>query len=114
MADSRISLRVRTVFEDPLTEAYVSSVSGFEIANKVRLGKLDLGPHAPTDLPALLTGLGYHSLPLSLIHAHSAGRYLAMHRDPFDRMLAAQSQLERMPLVTADPAFAVFPVETLW
>ncbi|WP_310460564.1 PIN domain-containing protein [Sphaerotilus sp.] len=47
-------------------------------------------------------------------HALRAGSMTATHRDPFDRMLAAQSELEAMPLVTRDPAFAEFRTATLW
>jgi PIN domain nuclease of toxin-antitoxin system len=53
-------------------------------------------------------------LAVSHLHALRAGSWLVEHRDPFDRMLAAQSELEGMPLITRDPAFALFGVETLW
>ena len=57
---------------------------------------------------------GFRHLPVSHLHALRAGSWPVEHRDPFERMLAAQSELERMPLVTRDPAFALFGVETLW
>ena len=114
MADRQISPRVRAVLSDPQTEAYISAISGFEISNKVRLGQLSFGSVSLNSLPTRLTSLGYHALPLSLAHADAAGCYPAAHRDPFDRMLAAQSQLERMPLITIDPAFAAFQIETIW
>jgi len=55
-----------------------------------------------------------HHLPISHLHALRAGAYDVPHRDPFDRMLAAQSTLERMPLIARDPAFPLFGIETLW
>jgi len=113
-ADRQISPCVRAVLSDPQTEAYISAVSGFEIASKARLRKLSFGSVSLTGLPTRLTWLGYHALPLSLAHADAAGCYPAAHRDPFDRMLAAQAEIERMPLITIDPAFAAFPIETIW
>jgi len=53
-------------------------------------------------------------LPITLPHALLAGRFSVPHRDPFDRMLAAQSQLEGLPLVTSDAAFSQFDIEVLW
>jgi PIN domain nuclease of toxin-antitoxin system len=53
-------------------------------------------------------------LPLSLEHARQAGALLNQHRDPFDRMLAAQADIEDIPLVTANPAFRHFKVQVLW
>jgi PIN domain nuclease of toxin-antitoxin system len=51
---------------------------------------------------------------VTLVHALHAGSYALAHRDPFDRLLAAQAELEGLTLVTRDPAFAEFPCETLW
>jgi PIN domain nuclease of toxin-antitoxin system len=61
----------------------------------------------------LIEADGFHLLSISPAHALRAGSLTAMHRDPFDRMLAAQSELEVMPLVTRDPAFAEFRTATL-
>jgi PIN domain nuclease of toxin-antitoxin system len=53
-------------------------------------------------------------LPITLDHALAAGSLPGLHRDPFDRMLIAQSQLEAIPIVTLDPAFSEFPIDTIW
>ena len=53
-------------------------------------------------------------MPVTLDQALHAGSYTMSHRDPFDRMLAAQAEMESLILVTRDPAFADFPVKTLW
>lgn len=57
---------------------------------------------------------GFEHLPVTYGHALKAGSFPTLHRDPFDRMLAAQSELEGLPLVTRDPAFAAFGTRTLW
>ncbi|CAN5320303.1 hypothetical protein BH20GEM2_BH20GEM2_19260 [soil metagenome] len=53
-------------------------------------------------------------LPITLDHALAAGSLPGLHRDPFDRMLIAQSQLEGVPVVTLDPAFSQYSIETMW
>ena len=67
-----------------------------------------------TDLPGLLQADGFEALPISLAHGLRAGGYCQPHRDPFDRMLAAQAELERLVLLTADTHLSSFPCQTLW
>jgi len=62
----------------------------------------------------LVAADGFQHLAVDHRHALRAGGYTPEHRDPFDRMLAAQSELEQMPLVTRDPAFTLFGTRTLW
>jgi PIN domain nuclease of toxin-antitoxin system len=87
----------------------VSAVSGFEIATKQALGKLE----APDDLTEQVEQSGFAQLPLSLAHGVAAGKLPLHHRDPFDRLLIAQAQLEGLTLVTADHAMAMYDVPTL-
>lgn len=111
--DRRMSNAARSAIErDP--QVYVSPVSAFEIANKHRLGKWPQIEVLARDFVSAIDGYQWLKLPLSLEHAHLAGRFPADHHDPFDRMLAAQSQAEDIPLVTADPAFRAFGTRTLW
>lgn len=63
---------------------------------------------------ATMIDSSFSSLPVIDSHALAAGAYTAAHRDPFDRMLAAQAEIEDLTLVTLDPAFAAFPCRTLW
>lgn len=111
--DKRMSSKARKAIE---TEAavYVSAVTAWEIANKFRLGKWpEVARLAQTFIPTL-DQFDWMPLPLTLEHAHLAGSLRGDHRDPFDRMLAAQSQIEDVPLVTADPVFKTFGTRTLW
>ncbi len=112
--DRRLSGRARQVMEDGTNEILVSSASGWEIMTKHRLGKLPHAGEAVKDLRGALRRAGFESLPISLEHAIEAGRLPSPHRDPFDRMLAAQSRLDAVPLITDDRAFASFSVSTLW
>lgn len=83
----------------------VSAVSFFEIAQKVRLGKwLEMAAHA-TSLPDLLVEQGGVALPLDPTIALSAGLLDWLHRDPFDRLLAATARHHNMPIISADGVF---------
>ena len=112
--DPRLSSGARLRIADSANEILVSAACAWEIATKQRLGKLEGVPGATRRFAELLAADGF--LPLSINHAHAlrAGSFAADHRDPFDRMLAAQSEIEEVPLVTCDPAFGEFGIETVW
>jgi PIN domain nuclease of toxin-antitoxin system len=112
--DRRLSGRARQVLEDGANEILVSSASGWEIMTKHRLGKLPQAGDAVRDLRRAVQRAGFEPLSISLDHAIEAGRLPSPHRDPFDRMLAAQSRLEKIPLITDDKIFATLSVSTLW
>ena len=88
--------------------------SGWEPATKVRLGKLPGAEGLPQDLPSLLQQQGFQPLAVQLHHGVHAGGYRQAHRDPVDRLLAAQAELEGLHLVSLDPALATFPCRLLW
>lgn len=92
------------------TTVLVSTASLWEIAIKASVGKLD----APDDLPERVQELGFELLPVSAEHAWRVRALPLHHRDPFDRLLIAQAQIERLPVVTADPAFRDYDVEVVW
>lgn len=112
--DRRLSRRARKVIADANTAVYVSAASGWEMATKVRIGKLRDPSNAIPRLSAILVERGMIELPVSMQHACEAGALAGEHRDPFDRMLIAQSRIEELPVVTADPVFEAFEVPVLW
>lgn len=99
---------------DETNDILVSAASAWEIATKDRIGKLGELPQAAPRFAELVAADGFHHLPIDYLHALRAGGYGAAHRDPFDRILAAQSEIESLPLITRDPGFAVFSIATLW
>jgi PIN domain nuclease of toxin-antitoxin system len=105
----RLSPAASTLLENPETEVLVSAVSAWEIATKYRLGKLPGAERIVKGYLAHLATLGARELPVISAHALAAGLFVVEHRDPFDRMLAAQAIAEGVPLVTADPLMALFP-----
>lgn len=95
-------------------EIFVSAATGWEIATKTRLGKLSIPEEITTAFFVVLQEQGFRPLPIRLNHALRAGGYPHQHRDPFDRMLAAQAELEGLTLLTNDPELRAFPCEVLW
>lgn len=108
--DSRLGPGPTAAIEAEDSEVLVSTASLWEIAIKAALGKLD----APDDLPERVPALGFQMLPVSVDHAWHVRALPLHHGDPFDRLLIAQAQIERLPIVTADPAFAAYDVEVVW
>lgn len=105
----RLSAATAVLLRDRANELIVSAATAWEIATKHRIGKL---PGAAGLLLAYsdnLRRLGATELPMTSRHALAAGQLDWDHRDPFDRMLAAQSVIEGLTLVTADPAFSAIP-----
>lgn len=114
MQPERLSPKVRRLLETAATEVLVSAASAWEIATKFRLGKLPGAKSAVADYGDVVRRLGAQPLSITTAHALAAGSYPQLHRDPFDRILAAQAQIEGLPLVSKDRALRVFDVELLW
>ena len=99
----------RSAIVDPRNDVFVSSVSVWEISIKRSLGKLK----APEDLLSTIEASGLRELPVTFVHADHAGGLPPHHRDPFDRMLVAQAQVEGLTIVTHDSVIAKYGVRTL-
>ena len=113
-ADPSLSSRARRLIEDGSNEILVSAASAWEIATKVRLGKLPTGEQLVSDFEYFLNQLGFDALPILLSHAIRAGALTGDHRDPFDRMLISQAQAEDLPIVSNDRIFDVYHVRRIW
>jgi len=110
----RLSPAAHGAIADSTARVLVSAASGWEIATKVRLGKLPAAAPLLEELPAVLAAQGFELLPIELRHGLRAGSYGLAHRDPFDRLLAAQAELETLTLLSVDPALKAFPCNLLW
>jgi PIN domain nuclease of toxin-antitoxin system len=113
-ATPRLSEKAHGLIADPGNAVLVSSASAWEIATKHRLGKLDSAKVLVQDISGWLERAGFRALPFTVAHAQRAGAWPHPHRDPFDRMLAAQSAIEDLPLVTSDKTFDSFGIRVLW
>jgi PIN domain nuclease of toxin-antitoxin system len=99
---------------DADNEVHFSTASAYEIFQKVRLGRLQIPPALQTDLPAVVIEEGWKLLPLTVKEACAAAHLVHDHRDPFDRMLAAQTRLGGFTLVSVDPFFGDLGIEVIW
>jgi PIN domain nuclease of toxin-antitoxin system len=90
-------------------QVYVSAVTGWEIATKAALGRLQTS----RSVTEAIVETGFEELPVRLRHAQALARLEVHHRDPFDRMLVAQALVEGLTIVTRDRAFAVYQVPQL-
>lgn len=91
-----------------------SLLTAWEMSIQVALGKLNDSNGALARFSALLVERGMTELPISPAHAVLAGGLPRVHRDPFDRMLVAQSRIEELPVVTNDPVFRKYGGKVLW
>ncbi len=114
LEDPRLSITARATIADPDIEVLVSAVSAWEITIKAAAGRLDLPEPARTYVPSRTSANDFHELPISVAHAVGVGDLPGLHRDPFDRMLVAQAQVEGIPIVTNDAAIARYDIETIW
>jgi len=111
---SALTRRARSAIATDAAEVFISAVSAWEIATKYRLGKLPEAQLVAEDVAASVAAEGFSELALSMRHAQRAGDLVGHHRDPFDRMLIAQSMLENMTLVSNERAFDAYGVKRLW
>ena len=112
--DPRLSKRAAKAIADEANIVLVSAASAWEIATKHRIGKLPGAETAVRDFNELIVIDGFGHLAVSYQHAIKAGGFDIEHRDPFDRMLAAQSIIEGATLVTDDAAMKLFRAKCFW
>ncbi|MGB3909986.1 MAG: type II toxin-antitoxin system VapC family toxin [Pseudolysinimonas sp.] len=112
---ARLSATARDAISDASNDLVFSPVTPWEIAMKHRIGRFPEAATLVATFPESVAKLGMVELPIASRHGLLAGRLEWEHRDPFDRMLAAQSILEGARLVTADRAFSTLPgVDIFW
>ena len=98
------------ILQDPANQVFISAASIWEIAIKQGLGKLRPLPQEPEQV---VDDSRFKLLDINAAHAQRAGRLPLLHRDPFDRMLVAQAQIEDLILITSDPDIPKYDVTTL-
>lgn len=112
--DSRLSITARQLIETPENERLVSTVSLWEIALKMSLGKLSMGAAFDQLIPHQLLENDMTLLPIEIPHLHQLVQLPFHHRDPFDRLLIAQGVSENLPFISRDPLFDAYMVQRIW
>ncbi len=110
----RLNDQAQTLLADLQNQLYLSSASVWEISIKAALGKLLLPESPTTYVTSRMKSQGILALNITYSHALEVFLLPTHHRDPFDRMLIAQSLVEKLPILTADPLFKVYDVEIVW
>jgi PIN domain nuclease of toxin-antitoxin system len=112
--DARLSAIARSLIEDGANEVLLSLGSVWEMAIKVSQGKLQLGLPILTLIQREIALDGIVLLPITLDHLGVVANLPMHHRDPFDRLLAAQAQVESVPIISVDAALDAYGITRLW
>ena len=110
----RLSPKAQDVFSDLGEEVFLSAASAWEIATKFASGKLVLPEPPATYVGRRMADQGVRPLAISHQHALAVSVLPSHHRDPFDRLLIAQANLEDLVLISADQIFRSYSVQLLW
>lgn len=114
LSPTSLSQRAREIISDESYELLVSAASAWEIAIKVRLGKLPGAEALERHFVERVTGAGYTLLAVDVNSALRAGRLSGEHKDPFDRMIAAQALIEDIAVLSSDAKLDAFGIQRIW
>jgi PIN domain nuclease of toxin-antitoxin system len=112
--DPRLRAKTRRIIGDEENIVFVSAATAWEISTKARIGKLPGALEVAADIAGSIARQRFTALDITVLHAQRAGRLPGVHRDPFDRMLAAQAQAEDLPIVSNDSVFDDYNVSRIW
>lgn len=114
LSPSSLSRKASTIIADEQNVILVSAASAWEIATKVRLGKLPGAERLEREFLEVMDRAGYTLLAIDAESALRAGRLVAEHRDPFDRMIAAQALASDLLILSTDAQLDTFGVRRIW
>lgn len=114
LKSDKLSAKAAKAAANPENVVYVSAASAWEIATKYRLGKLQPPLPLVFEFSQEAEELGFLELPVTSAHASRSGWLEIPHKDPFDRMLIAQAQIEELTLVSNETGFDRFGIKRLW
>lgn len=111
---SQLSAHAKAIIEEPANDKLVSMANIWEIAIKTSLGKLKIAQPIGKFIPQQLQLNGFELFDIKFEHIAKIGYLPFHHRDPFDRLLIAQSLVEQIPVVSIDPIFDLYAIQRLW
>ena len=109
-----LSHDARQIIENSENTILVSAAVGWEIAIKTGLGRLEIAEDPERFIPEQIARNSFGVMPIQMSHALHTHDLPDHHRDPFDRLLVSQSQMEGLPIITRDMVFKKYEVETFW
>lgn len=112
--DPRITVNVRRIIADSSNELFLSVASCWEIIIKMQLGKLTLTDNPESFIPEQMLLNSIRGLPIQVSHTLHVYKLPLHHKDPFDRLIISQSQIEKMPVITSDPFFKEYDLKIIW
>lgn len=112
--DQKLSQKVNDIIANPNNIIYISPASGHEIAIKSRIGKLKISKDPYNFIFRQIEENFFKELKISLLHTLSILKLPLVHRDPFDRLLIAQSITENIPILSSDTVFKDYKVKVIW
>jgi PIN domain nuclease of toxin-antitoxin system len=110
----RLTAQAYEIIQDPENEMFLSVACVWEIIIKMRSGKLTLPDSPELYIPSRIDHYGFQLLPIEIRHVLQLWTLAEHHRDPFDRILVAQSQVEQLPIITSDQTIPKYPVQVIW
>jgi PIN domain nuclease of toxin-antitoxin system len=112
--DKKLSSTAHTIISNHQNEIFFSIVSGWEIVIKTQIGKLPLPESPEVYIPSRLNYYDFKILPINMKDVFQTWQLELHHKDPFDRLLIAQSQINNLPIITADTKFDLYNVSIVW
>lgn len=112
--DSRLSPRARSIIKDRNQEVYFSAASAWEMSIKIRLGRLTIEEELEPFIVKQLAENNFSMLSITVLHSLYTSKLPEIHKDPFDRMIIAQSKLENMSLISKDKNIKKYKVPMVW
>jgi len=109
----RLGWRTKAMIQDNNTTIWISAVAIWEISIKAAIDRLDVQPGFVDELPQEMELSGFRPLPVTFEHAFGVRHLPLHHADPFDRMLVAQAQCERLTILTTDPKLRMYDIPTV-
>ena len=113
-ASGKLGRAAREAIGEDDAEVLVSAASCWEISTKLRTGRLAFAGDPAVNVPRLMRQHGFETLAVGMDHALRAAALPGQHKDPFDRLIAAQALIEGLTVVTRDPQIAAFGCEVVW
>jgi PIN domain nuclease of toxin-antitoxin system len=112
--DPQLKSTAKSLIVDPANHKCVSPASAWETAIKISVGKYKLNVPFEQFMDVAIRNNGFNVVPIDIKHCNILTTLPFHHRDPFDRMIIAQAMVEKLSIVSNDPAFDAYPVSRLW